>query len=137
MNTPILDFVRNYAASNAVRMHMPGHKGKGAPEAAFDITEIAGADDLFHANGIIGKSEQNASRIFGCDTYYSTEGSSLCIRAMLYLCRAASKTEKPWILAARNVHQTGEGVGARGEGAHLRTEIDRDEQSGKRYQQKH
>lgn len=107
MNTPILDFVRNYAASNAVRMHMPGHKGKGDPEAASDITEIAGADDLFHASGIIGESEKNASQIFGCDTYYSTEGSSLCIRAMLYLCRAAgSKTEKPWILAARNVHKT-------------------------------
>lgn len=106
MDTPILDFVRNYAAANAVRMHMPGHKGKGAPEAAIDITEIAGADDLFHASGIIGQSEQNASKIFGCDTYYSTEGSSLAIRAMLYLCRAASKTEKPWILAARNVHKT-------------------------------
>lgn len=106
MNTPILDFVRNYAASNAVRMHMPGHKGKGAPEAASDITEIAGADDLFHASGIIGESEKNASQIFGCDTYYSTEGSSLCIRAMLYLCRANSNGEKPWILAARNVHKT-------------------------------
>lgn len=106
METPILDFVSNYAAANAVRMHMPGHKGKGATEAACDITEIAGADDLFHANGIVGQSEQNASRIFGCDTYYSTEGSSLCIRAMLYLCRTASKAAKPWILAARNVHKT-------------------------------
>ncbi|MBR5418371.1 MAG: hypothetical protein IK109_10155 [Clostridiales bacterium] len=106
MNTPILDFVRNYAASNAVRMHMPGHKGKGTPEALLDITEIAGADDLFHANGIIGESEKNASQIFGCDTYYSTEGSSLCIRAMLYLCRANSDGKKPWVLAARNIHKT-------------------------------
>ncbi len=105
MDTPILDFVENYAATNAVRMHMPGHKGKGEIEKA-DITEIAGADDLFHAGGIIGESEKNASRIFGCDTYYSTEGSSLAIRAMLYLCRTASKSGKPWILAARNVHKT-------------------------------
>ncbi len=148
-------------------MHMPGHKGLAplgpvgeanaikakAYEAAFayDITEIKGADELFHAEGIIAESERNASKLFGCDTYYSTEGSSLCIRAMLYLCRvnaraataaaksnadAASATAdsvasasanttayapvasaeanatahtpaapRPWVLAARNVHQ--------------------------------
>lgn len=134
-------------------MHMPGHKGL-APDSskpwasafAYDITEIKGADELFHAEGIIAESERNASKLFGCDTYYSTEGSSLCIRAMLYLCRvnaraataaaksnadaasatadsAASATAdsvasasanatahapaapRPWVLAARNVHQ--------------------------------
>ena len=28
MNTPIVDFVRRYAESGAVRFHMPGHKGR-------------------------------------------------------------------------------------------------------------
>ncbi len=28
MNTPICDFVMDYAASHTIRMHMPGHKGK-------------------------------------------------------------------------------------------------------------
>ena len=39
MNTPICDFIREYAAGNPVRMHMPGHKGKTllGPETA-DIT---------------------------------------------------------------------------------------------------
>ena len=27
MNTPIVDFVQGYAASGALRLHMPGHKG--------------------------------------------------------------------------------------------------------------
>ena len=81
MNTPILDFVRNYAASNAVRMHMPGHKGKGAPEAASDITEIAGADDLFHANGIIGESEKNVKAIF--DEYRQLCNSSCLVPILL------------------------------------------------------
>ena len=111
MNTPILDFIRDYAASDTVRMHMPGHKGRADDKlfsgiASYDITEIKGADDLFHADGIVGESEKNASELFGCDTYYSTEGSSLCIRAMLYLCRAFSGAEKPYVLAARNVHKT-------------------------------
>ena len=153
MNTPICDFVMDYAASHTIRMHMPGHKGKSplflkqnedsrkngsekdgsekngsetkeelSYEEAFsrifsyDITEIETADDLFHPKGIIEESEKNASKVFGCDTYYSTEGSSLCIRAMLSLCKAKAEREiekeaknagqGAWVLAARNVHQT-------------------------------
>ena len=133
MNTPICDFVRDYAASDMIRMHMPGHKGRAEDDslskiAQYDITEIAGADELFHPTSIIAESEKNASEIFGCDTYYSTEGSSLCIRAMLHLCMmnraenrsenassqqepnpqdpSANQAQKPWVLAARNVHES-------------------------------
>ena len=86
MNTPICDFVRDYAASGTARLHMPGHKG--APVLGMetlDITEITGADSLYEADGIIAESERNAGELFGADTFYSTEGSSQCIRAMLYL----------------------------------------------------
>lgn len=107
MDTPIADFVARYAASDALRFHMPGHKGAGATER-FDITEIAGADSLYEADGIIAESERNASRLFGAHTFYSAEGSSLAIRAMLYLVSlyAAKKGEKPYILAGRNAHKT-------------------------------
>lgn len=73
-----------------------------------DITEIDGADSLYEANGIIRQSEENASALFGCETYYSTEGSSQCIRAMLYLALLQSKQtgKKPLIAAGRNVHKT-------------------------------
>lgn len=107
MRTPIDDFVRRYADGDAVRLHMPGHKGIGAAEAC-DITEIDGADSLFEASGIIRESEERAGELFGAHTLYSTEGSSLCIRAMLYLARkdALREGRETTVLAARNAHRT-------------------------------
>lgn len=108
MDTPICDFVRHYAEGDPLRLHMPGHKGEAFLGAEpLDITEITGADSLYEADGIIKKSEENASFLFGCPTYYATEGSSQCIRAMLYLAmlHAQSQGKKPIIAAARNVHK--------------------------------
>ena len=53
----------------------------------FDITEITGADNLYDPSGIIKESEENASKIFGAKTFYSTEGSSQANKAMLYLAK--------------------------------------------------
>lgn len=115
MRTPIYDFVTEYAASDTVRLHMPGHKGQpvlGCETA--DITEISGADALYEASGIIAESEANATALFGTGrTFYSTEGSSQCVRAMLELARrwwqekngTAWKTERPVVVAARNAHK--------------------------------
>lgn len=69
MDTPICDFVEKYKKADMVRMHMPGHKGVsflGVEKG--DITEIDGADSLCEASGIIKKSEQNASSLFGAHT---------------------------------------------------------------------
>ena len=108
MNTPICDFVRRYAESDALRLHMPGHKGKTllGPEL-LDLTEIDGADSLYEASGIIRESERNAGFLFGSETFYSTEGSSLCIRAMLYLTAlyARQMGKRPLIAAGRNAHK--------------------------------
>ncbi len=109
MKTPICDFVRRYAQSGALRLHMPGHKGRGfLGVEALDITEIAGADSLYEAGGIIRESEENASRLFGCPTFYSTEGSSQCIRAMMYLVlrHARKENRPPLVWAGRNAHKT-------------------------------
>lgn len=109
MDTPICDFARRYAESGALRLHMPGHKGAGplGPEA-LDITEIPGADSLYEADGVIARSERNASLLFGAPTFYSAEGSSLCIRAMLALAQrhAAMRGRRPLIAAGRNAHKT-------------------------------
>ena len=84
---------------------MPGHKGIGEIEK-FDLTEIRGADSLYEASGIIKESEENASELFGCHTLYSTEGSSLAIRAMLHLaCLMKKSAGNPVILAGRNAHK--------------------------------
>ncbi len=107
MNTPICDFVNAYIERDVTRLHMPGHKGCGDAVCAADITEIAGADVLYNASGIIAQSEQNAAQLFGADkTVYSAEGSSLCIRAMLYLTALYAHANgcRPVIAAARNVH---------------------------------
>ena len=105
MTTPIVDFVRQYAQSGTARLHMPGHKGQSLLGCEpWDITEIRGADELYEAEGIIAQSEANATRLFGtAHTYYSTEGSSQCIRAMLCLAlQGAPRTGKrPVLLAAR------------------------------------
>ncbi len=111
MTTPLCDFIDRYAAREAVRLHMPGHKGASLTGCEWaDITEIGGADSLYAPTGIIRESEQNAARLFGAaDTLYSTEGSSQCIRAMVYLAALAfgekSPGRRPVILAGRNAHK--------------------------------
>ena len=97
--------LKEYSDRDILRLHMPGHKGRLHES---DITEIDGADSLFEASGVIYESEKNAGEIFGADTFYSTEGSSLSIRAMVHLlCLYAKETgREPIILAARNAHKS-------------------------------
>lgn len=109
MKTPICDFVNEYKKSGKLRLHMPGHKGKDfLGIEGYDITEISGADVLYDANGIIRESEEIAAKLFGAKkTVYSAEGSSLSIRAMLYLAvlHAKENGRKPIIAAGRNAHR--------------------------------
>ena len=115
MQTPIADFIKKYAAETGSRFHMPGHKGQAFLGCeSFDITEIAGADALYEAEGIIAESEQNAAELFEtAATCFSAEGSSQCIRAMLKLAVGYSEEKndifkekkRPYIIAARNVHK--------------------------------
>ncbi len=106
MNTPIADFVNEYIKKDMSRFHMPGHKGESFLGCeSFDITEIGGADVLSSADGIIRESEDNASELFGtAHSFYVTEGSTTAIYAMLSLVKKTN-TEKPVIMAARNVHK--------------------------------
>ena len=114
MRTPICDFVEDYQNRKCSRLHMPGHKGHvflGCEPK--DNTEVQGADVLHAAEGIIRESQQNAAMLFNTGhTFYSTEGSSLCIKVMIdaLLQRAKrtgrwQRTMRPTILAARNVHR--------------------------------
>lgn len=109
MKTPIYDFVKDYADRSVSRLHMPGHKGVPLLGCEpYDITEIDGADVLGSPSGIIADSQRNAAELFSVgSTYYSTEGSSLCMKAMLYIAmmHRACQTDKPLIFAARNSHK--------------------------------
>ena len=111
METPVADFVRRYASSGTVRFHMPGHKGVPALGCEpFDITEISGAGELYDdaPDGILARSERNAAALFGASqTAYVTEGSSQCVRAMVYLALTAHPAgTPPVIVAARNAHKS-------------------------------
>lgn len=107
MNTPIFDFVKGYSLSDAARFHMPGHKGRSFLGCEkMDITEICGADVLYHPDGIIAESENNASLLFDSHhTFYSAEGSTPAIKVMLALAAMDCNNEQPLILAARNSHK--------------------------------
>jgi len=113
VDTPVYDFIEAYKASGMSRFHMPGHKGAGFSGCEdADITEIEGADVLYGACGIIARSQDNAARLFSAgQTFYSTEGSSLCIKAMLMAVLMDARQNKhgsyggEYILAARNVHR--------------------------------
>lgn len=108
MDTPIIDFVKNYNEAKTTRFHMPGHKGVSfLGFENLDITEIGGADDLSCPEGIIKKSEENASELFGTKrTVFSTGGSTQSINAMLYLAYLnRNENSKPFVLAGRNAHK--------------------------------
>ena len=101
-------FIKNYKASETIRLHMPGHKGSFGYED--DITEIYGADSLYLADGIILESENRTSEIFGSrHTFYGTEGSSQMIKTMCALAIRHSMQRGSGsrvIAASRNAHKS-------------------------------
>ncbi len=79
----IASFLRAYAASDAARFHMPGHKGR-LPGHETDITEIPGADNLLAPEGMIAEAQQEAARAFGAgQSFFLTGGSTGGMIAML------------------------------------------------------
>lgn len=110
MQTPILDFLKEYRDRDFSRLHMPGHKGQARLGCeGLDITEIRGADELYVPEGIIAASEDHAAELFGTGvTAYSVEGSSHAIRSMLILARQlfSRGSGRQKILAARNAHKS-------------------------------
>ena len=73
----ITDFLREHSGRDCVSFHMPGHKGRaslfeeaGCGElirnaAAWDITEVPGADSLFCPRGIIRNVMDNYAELYG------------------------------------------------------------------------
>lgn len=105
MDTPLYSALRDYNEKHSARLHMPGHKGRLtgplALAAAWDITEIAGADSLYEADGAIADTEDAYTALYGtAGSFLSAGGSTLCIQAMLALvAKPGSK-----LLCGRNIH---------------------------------
>ncbi len=114
VTTSIHTFIADYLKKDTVSFHMPGHKGShlyrrfGYHEFLdgimdYDITEIAGADNLFQAEGIIKRVQDRYARLYDCKkSYLLINGSSGGnIAAIL-----ASVSKGKQLIMARNCHKS-------------------------------
>lgn len=105
----LLDALEDYAASDTLPMHMPGHKRNPlAPYldtlcARLDITEVAGLDNLHAPQGILLAAQQRAAALWGAqESSFLVNGASGGILAGLY----AATRRGDEILLARNAHKS-------------------------------
>ncbi|MDO5018687.1 MAG: aminotransferase class I/II-fold pyridoxal phosphate-dependent enzyme [Lagierella massiliensis] len=110
-NTPIVRGLLNLKEKDAIRFHMPGHKGRSYEAIKplidnllqLDFTEIDGSDDLYNPNGIIKESlsllgnERGSKRSF-----YLTSGTTVGILAGIM--GLTSQGDK--ILITKNCHKS-------------------------------
>ncbi len=90
-NLHVYNAVLDYAQSDPVIFHMPGHKaGSGIPEELrkfllkFDVTEIPEMDNLYKPEGILKKAMKACADYFDVKrTLFSVNGSTACIHAAL------------------------------------------------------
>ena len=88
-NYTIADFLKKNAGTDSISFHMPGHKGRSAAyeaagygqllsqAAAWDITEIPGADSLFSPRGALRNVMDNYAELYGArHTELLVNGSS-------------------------------------------------------------
>lgn len=106
----LLEYIKNYAESNALPMHMPGHKRNTdfaqyleVLGAEYDVTEIYGMDDLHSADGILKSCMENAKRLWKSNnSFFMVNGSTGGILAGIRSC--TNYGDK--ILVARNCHKS-------------------------------
>ena len=93
----MLKFLNEHANTERASFHMPGHKGSafyarmgygaGIFSPDHDITEIPGADDLRHPDGIIKTITDRYAALYGGGrAYISVNGSSALIMAAIMTC---------------------------------------------------
>jgi arginine/lysine/ornithine decarboxylase len=114
VSTSVHDFLTDYIKKDTVSFHMPGHKGSrlyrrfGYHEfldhfVDCDITEIAGADNLFQTEGVIKGVQDHYAKLYDCKkSYILINGSSGGnIAAIL-----ASVSRGKQLIMARNCHKS-------------------------------
>lgn len=98
--------LKEYADSDRLPMHMPGHKrrmGEIGNPYFIDITEIDGFDDLHHARGILLEAQKRAAALYHSEeTHYLVNGSTAGILASISGCTSFGGR----ILVARNCHKS-------------------------------
>ena len=98
--------LKDYADSDYLPMHMPGHKrrlGSIGNPFFIDITEIEGFDNLHHAEGILLEEQKKAAVLYGAEeTHFLVNGSTGGILAAVSGCTSFGGK----ILMARNSHKS-------------------------------
>lgn len=102
----IYDALAAYSRTDAVPMHMPGHKRQAQDYlvgAHLDITEINGFDNLHDAEGLLRDAMAHAAAVWGSDhTTFCVNGSTGGILAGIHAVAGQGGT----ILVARNCHKS-------------------------------
>ncbi len=102
----IYDALAAYSRTDAVPMHMPGHKRQGQDYligADLDITEIDGFDNLHDAEGLLRDAMAHAAAVWGSDhAAFCVNGSTGGILAAIHAVAGQGGT----ILVARNCHKS-------------------------------
>ena len=101
-----------YAASDAVPLHMPGHK-RNPGEASFlealgaryDITEIDGFDNLHNAHGILKAAMDRAACLWGSDSSFFLVNGSTC-GILAAVTAAAKNSGSGKLILSRNCHKS-------------------------------
>lgn len=114
VTTSIHDFLVLHKTKDAISFHMPGHKGShlyrrfGFEDFLndimdYDITEIAGADNLFQTEGVIKSVQDRYAALYGCKkSYLLINGSSGGNLAAIL----ASVRKGKQLIMARNCHKS-------------------------------
>lgn len=109
-DTPLYNFLKEYASSGIVPFHMPGHKmGKGLSRiltdnpAALDITEVPGADNLHFPTGVVKQAQEFTAKAFGADrSFFLVNGSTCGIYAIIStICKPGDS-----LIVARDCHKS-------------------------------
>jgi arginine decarboxylase len=94
--------LQRVADSQALRFHMPGHKGLvELPGAPFDLTELGGTDELFDPQGGILQAQQEAAACWGAvASFLLVNGSTAGVQAMILWASMQQRT----LLLPRDCH---------------------------------
>ena len=102
----LLKKLKEYADSDHLPMHMPGHKrrmGDVGNPFFIDITEIEGFDNLYRAEGVLKEAQKRAAALYGSEeTHYLVNGSTGGILAAISGCTTFGGR----ILMVRNSHKS-------------------------------
>ena len=107
IDAPLYNALCALRGQKGLRMHMPGHKGKGtaaefAAAAGLDYTEIGPTGNLYTGEGPIAAAEALAARDWGAaQAFFLTGGSTQGVLAGLSLCAGPGSR----ILLDRNAHR--------------------------------